>query len=238
MIMPRGQQLLLPVNPLFIVVTLVIGLAVNMLPLGRIVWLPDMLLLLLAFWSLNQPQRVGLGIAFVLGLIMDVDRASLLGQHALAYTLLVFVTGWMSLRLLWFSSPVQALHLLPVPRGKCEQAAGGFHRAGGHGNDAFKEEGKPLFPIAVQAHGLQQFVIAAAVLLEIQRQIQQRLLQHTLLMQQEHDQQAGQQRDDGRQVAPPAQPPAQPLVGLVEHDQHEAARCSRFNSGALTPPAA
>ena len=51
MIMPRGQQLLLPVNPLFIVVTLVIGLAVNMLPLGRIVWLPDMLMLLLAFWS-------------------------------------------------------------------------------------------------------------------------------------------------------------------------------------------
>ena len=72
MIMPRGQQLLLPVNPLFIVVTLVIGLAVNMLPLGRIVWLPDMLLLLLAFWSLNQPQRVGLGIAFALGLVVGV----------------------------------------------------------------------------------------------------------------------------------------------------------------------
>ena len=114
MIMPRGQQLLLPVNPLFIVVTVLIGLAINMLPLGRIVWLPDMLVVLLAFWSLNQPQRIGLGIAFVLGLIMDVDRASLLGQHALAYTLLVDVTGWMSRRLLWFSSPVQALHLLPL----------------------------------------------------------------------------------------------------------------------------
>ena len=114
MIMPRGQQLLLPVNPLFIVVTVLIGLAINMLPLGRIVWLPDMLMVLLAFWCLNQPQRIGLGIAFVLGLIMDVDRASLLGQHALAYTLLVYVTGWMSRRLLWFSSPVQALHLLPL----------------------------------------------------------------------------------------------------------------------------
>lgn len=114
MIMPRGQQLLLPVKPLFIVVTLLIGLAINMLPLGRIVWLPDVLVVLLAFWSLHQPQRVGLGLAFALGLIMDVDRSSLLGQHALAYTLLVYVTGWMSRRLLWFSSPVQALHLLPV----------------------------------------------------------------------------------------------------------------------------
>ena len=114
MIMPRGQQLLLPVNPLFIVITLLLALIINMLPLGRIVWLPDWLMVLLAFWSLHQPQRVGLGIAFALGLIMDVDRASLLGQHALAYTLLVYVTGAISRRLLWFSSPIQALHLLPL----------------------------------------------------------------------------------------------------------------------------
>ncbi|QXZ08886.1 rod shape-determining protein MreD [Comamonas sp. Y33R10-2] len=114
MIMPRGQQLLLPVNPLFIALSMLIGLAINMLPLGRIVWLPDLLMVLLAFWSLNQPQRIGLGIAFALGLIMDVDRGALLGQHALAYTLLVYVAGWMSRRLLWFSAPVQALHLLPL----------------------------------------------------------------------------------------------------------------------------
>ena len=114
MIMPRGQQLLLPVNPLFIVVTLVIALAFNMLPLGRIVWLPDLLMVLLAFWGLNQPQRVGMGTGFALGLLMDVDRASLLGQHALAYTLLMYVAGAASRRMSWFSSPVQALHLLPL----------------------------------------------------------------------------------------------------------------------------
>ncbi len=132
MIMPRGQQLLLPVNPLFIVITLLLGLVINMLPLGRIVWLPDWLMVLLAFWSLHQPQRVGLGIAFVLGLIMDVDRGSLLGQHALAYTLLVYVTGAISRRLLWFSSPIQALHLLPMfalahgVQGMRRAAAGGI----------------------------------------------------------------------------------------------------------------
>ena len=114
MIMPRGQQLLLPVNPLFIVVTVLIGLAINMLPLGRIVWLPDMLMVLLAFWSLNQPQRIGLGIAFVLGLIMDVDRASLLGQHALAYTVLIYCAIMIHRRILWFSVPGQALQLLPL----------------------------------------------------------------------------------------------------------------------------
>ena len=37
MIMPRGQPLLLPVNPVFIVVSLLVGLAINFLPLGRVV---------------------------------------------------------------------------------------------------------------------------------------------------------------------------------------------------------
>ncbi|MDR0225723.1 MAG: rod shape-determining protein MreD [Burkholderiaceae bacterium] len=114
MIMPRGQQLLMPVNPLFIVASLLTALALNMLPLGRQAWQPDLLMVLLAFWSLNQPQRVGMGVAFLLGLCMDVDRASLLGQHAMAYTLLVFAAGAMGRRLSWFSTPVQALHLLPL----------------------------------------------------------------------------------------------------------------------------
>ena len=114
MIMPRGQQLLLPVNPLFIAVTLLVALVLDMLPLGRIVWLPDLLVLPLAFWAMHQPQRVGLGVGFALGLLMDVDRQALLGQHALAYTLLTFAAGAASRRLLWFSSPVQALHMLPL----------------------------------------------------------------------------------------------------------------------------
>ena len=57
---------------------------------------------------------VGMGVAFLLGLCMDVDRSSLLGQHALAYALLVFAAGAMGRRLSWFSTPVQALHLLPL----------------------------------------------------------------------------------------------------------------------------
>lgn len=114
MMMPRGQELLQPVNPAFIVVSLLVALAINLLPLGRVVWLPDMVLLLLAFWGVHQPLRVGMGIAFVLGLCMDVHQSALLGQHALAYALLVFAAGAMSRRLSWFSTPVQALHLLPL----------------------------------------------------------------------------------------------------------------------------
>lgn len=114
MIMPRGQPLLLPAKPFFIAVSLVIGLALNMLPLGRVVWLPDFIMLLLAFWRVHQPQRVGMGTAFVLGLCMDVHATSLLGQHALAYTVLAYGAAGLQRRLAWFSAWAQALHVLPL----------------------------------------------------------------------------------------------------------------------------
>lgn len=114
MIMPRGQPLLLPVNPVFMGVSLMAALALNLLPLGRVAWVPDLLLLLLAFWGVHQPLRVGLGLAFVLGLCMDVQHSALLGQHALAYSLLMFGAVSMSRRLLWFSTPLQALQMLPL----------------------------------------------------------------------------------------------------------------------------
>jgi rod shape-determining protein MreD len=113
MIMPRSSdQLLLPVNPLFIIITLVLAFGVNVLPLGRAPWLPDWVALILAFWSVHQPRRVGLGVAFTLGLAMDVHQGALLGQHALAYTLLSYFAILMHRRLLWFSLPKQALQVL------------------------------------------------------------------------------------------------------------------------------
>ncbi len=115
MIMPRGSdQLLLPVNPLFILVSLLLALAVNLLPLGRTPWMPDLLALTLVFWNVNQPRRVGVGLAFVCGLLMDVHAGALLGQHALAYTLLSYFAITMHRRLLWFDVVPQALQVLPL----------------------------------------------------------------------------------------------------------------------------
>ena len=112
MIMPRGEPLLLPVNPVFIVASLAAGLAINLLPLGRVVWMPDVLMVLLVFWGVHQPLRIGMGVAFLLGLCMDVSQSALLGQHALAYTVLSFGAIAIHRRLLWFSVPSQALYLL------------------------------------------------------------------------------------------------------------------------------
>lgn len=114
MIMRSGQQLLLPANPLFIWFSLLFALMLNMLPLGRVPWMPDILALVLVFWNVHQPLRVGIGVAFMFGLGMDVHQSSLLGQHALSYTALSFFASMIHRRLLWFPVPSQALQVLPL----------------------------------------------------------------------------------------------------------------------------
>lgn len=114
MIMRRGEALLLPVNPLFIGLSLLIALAVNLLPLGRVPAMPDLLAVVLVYWSVHQPRRVGIVLAFLFGLVMDVHQGALLGQHALAYALLSFGAIAMHRRLLWFDLLAQTLHLLPL----------------------------------------------------------------------------------------------------------------------------
>lgn len=115
MIMPRGAgQLLLPANPWFIAFSLLLALMLDMVPLGRMAAMPDFLAIVLVFWNVHQPRRVGVGWAFVFGLIIDVHHGALLGQHALAYSGLSFGAVALHRRLLWFSLGAQSLHVLPL----------------------------------------------------------------------------------------------------------------------------
>jgi len=114
MIMRPGQPLLLPANPLFIWFTLVVALMINMLPMGRLAWMPDLLAVTLVFWSVHQPLRIGVVAAFLFGLAVDVHQTSLLGQHALAYTTLSYFAITIHRRLLWFTVPSQAIQVLPL----------------------------------------------------------------------------------------------------------------------------
>ena len=109
-----GQPLLLPASPRFIWASLIAALMLDLLPLGRILWLPDFLAIALVFWSLYQSRRIGLVAAFAFGLVLDVHQASLLGQHALAYTLLVYLAVALQRRILWLPIWSQSLQLLPL----------------------------------------------------------------------------------------------------------------------------
>ena len=118
MIMPRGQQVLLPANPVFILFTLLLALFANMVMtisfVGNAAWTPDFLALVLVFWCVHQPRLVGIGVAFVFGVATDVHQSALLGQHALTYTALGFMAILMHRRLLWFTVPSQAMQVLPM----------------------------------------------------------------------------------------------------------------------------
>ncbi|MDO5086742.1 MAG: rod shape-determining protein MreD [Comamonadaceae bacterium] len=114
MIMRPGQQLLLPASPAFIWGSLLAAFMLNLLPLGRVAWMPDFFAVVLVFWSVHQPRRVGLGAAFVFGLCLDVHQSALLGQHALAYAVLSYFAIALHRRILWFPVLVQAAQTLPL----------------------------------------------------------------------------------------------------------------------------
>jgi rod shape-determining protein MreD len=118
MIMRPGQQLLLPANPAFIwfslLAALVFNMAMNMGLWGRAAWVPDLLAVVLVFWSVHQPLRIGVGVAFFFGLMMDMHQGALLGQHALAYSVLGYFAISMHRRLLWFPVPTQAVQIFPL----------------------------------------------------------------------------------------------------------------------------
>lgn len=110
----RPTRILLPVQPWFIALTLALAFLFNLLPWGRWVAVPDFVALVLVFWNIHHPRRVGIGVAFLLGIAMDVHEAAVLGQHALAYTLLSYGAISLHRRVLWFTVGTQALHMLPL----------------------------------------------------------------------------------------------------------------------------
>jgi len=82
------------------------------LPEWGLHWRPDFVSMVLIYWCLALPHRVGLVSAFAIGLIVDVMHGGLLGQNALAKTMVAAVVIWAHLRLRMFPLWQQALVVL------------------------------------------------------------------------------------------------------------------------------
>lgn len=98
------EEILRPVRPWFIVVTFVLALVANLIPLSGIALAlrPDFLALVLLYWCIREPRYVGVGTAWCVGLAMDVGDATLFGQHALAYAFLAYSAEFFRRRVLRF----------------------------------------------------------------------------------------------------------------------------------------
>lgn len=110
------HELLLPVRPGFLFGTLVAALLINCLPWsGWALWLrPDFVALIVLFWCIEEPRKIGFFTAWCLGLLVDIADGSLFGQHALAYSILAYAGIALHRRVQRFSMAPQVLHVIPL----------------------------------------------------------------------------------------------------------------------------
>lgn len=94
-----------------IVATFVVALMLTMMPLPELVrsLRPQWVTMVLIYWCLALPQRVGVVWGWTLGLLLDVVHGSVLGQHALALTLIAYIVVMLYQRLRLFPHSQQAI---------------------------------------------------------------------------------------------------------------------------------
>ena len=112
----QAQEFLLPVKTRFIVLTLATAFFLNLLPWSGFGLLirPDFVALTLVYWCIHWPRKVGIATAWGTGLLLDVADATLLGEHAFAYSLLAYLSIMLRRRVLLFGLREQVWHILPV----------------------------------------------------------------------------------------------------------------------------
>ena len=78
---------------LTIIITLIIAMMLMLMPLPdwALAFRPEWLMLVLIYWCMALPNKVGIGIAWTLGLFVDVIQGALLGQHALGFALTAYI---------------------------------------------------------------------------------------------------------------------------------------------------
>lgn len=111
-----AEEILLPVRPGYVALTLLVTFMLNLLPFSGVglALRPDFVALALLYWGIEHPRHVGFLPAFLLGLSMDVADGSLFGQHALAYSALMFAAIAVHRRVPLFSARDQILHVFGI----------------------------------------------------------------------------------------------------------------------------
>ena len=96
-----------------------VALALAILPLPAVLdaFRPDFLVLVVFFWCIESPRAGGLSLAFFSGLALDVIHGVVLGQHALALTLMGASATNLRLRIRVFSVPSQCLTIFALLTG-------------------------------------------------------------------------------------------------------------------------
>lgn len=97
-----------------IIITLLVALVLALLPMPDWTsWLrPAWVLMVLIYWAIALPSRVSVGIAWLMGLLIDLLNGTLLGEHALAFTVVVYFVTRIHIRLRLYPLLQQGLSVL------------------------------------------------------------------------------------------------------------------------------
>ena len=97
-----------------VIPTLIVALMLQMWPLPQ--WLeyarPEWVVLAMLYWALAMPEKIGVTVAWVVGLFLDVSQGAIIGQHAVGLVIIVFVINTQYQRIRVFSLAQQALVVL------------------------------------------------------------------------------------------------------------------------------
>lgn len=98
---------------LVIHLSLVVALILMILPLPdwAQMYRPNWMALMLIYWSMALPKRVGLWFAFFSGIVLDTSLGTLLGQHTLALVVVVFFNLNFYQRIRVLALPQQAIYV-------------------------------------------------------------------------------------------------------------------------------
>ena len=101
-------------NWVAIFMSLIAALMLTLLPIPAwAVWLrPAWVLMVLIYWTMTVPYRVNIGVAFIVGLIMDLLTGTLLGEHALALTIVIYFVSRLYMRLRMYPLMQQGFSVL------------------------------------------------------------------------------------------------------------------------------
>lgn len=93
-----------------------VALVLSILPLPQLamVFYPQWLLLVLLYWIVALPHRVGLTVAWCLGVLLDVLYGSILGEHALAFTIVAYIAAKLYRQMRVFPMVQQAFSVLLI----------------------------------------------------------------------------------------------------------------------------
>ena len=103
-----------PLLPIGLSITAALMLAIAPMPEWAVDYRPDWVALTLIYWSMMLPRTISVGIAWMAGLLLDVALGTLLAQHALALSLIVYFTNKFHLQIRVFPMSQMAAVVLAL----------------------------------------------------------------------------------------------------------------------------